>query len=484
MTNKEFYQAVFSQVHGQRDILWEDFERMEKRKKLHGIWKAAIVAAVLVAALTGIAVAADWFGLRELVLPQQNMISTIDEEGVEGEAIPMDVISLSGFMDTPESKALAEWNAFYESYDQDGEIIQAIGNDPTGFEEKYGLYSVYTQEMADKVEEIIAKYGLRLHTQFQGVFPEMWPDAVGAAFLADNHIASSGYIYEDGTFHYDGEAQVPGYGKIDYQLRRTVRGSFNDVILNIMDVSQFREWKYKTACGVTVNLSLSYAKALVVADLGDSFVTVNVLAGTETSPEDVFSSGAITEVDLEVFADGIDFRALSEVRKPDMEQLAREEEQLTAAMYTWEGYDPLYEHTGIEETVAEMYVSDLAELLDGKHDYLAEALFTNLAKRISFGEGQVVAELFVYPCVVTTQSGTYEVENAEELEAYYEEVVEPNRDELISALQSGDLFAHDGLVGVGNGAAWFGLLEDGSIRLFTLQGQNYAIRPLEGITAG
>ena len=40
-------------------------------------------------------------------------------------------------------------------------IISEIGNSPTGFEERYGHYLVYTQEMADKLEEIIAKYDKR-----------------------------------------------------------------------------------------------------------------------------------------------------------------------------------------------------------------------------------------------------------------------------------------------------------------------------------
>ena len=113
------------------------------------------------AALTGLAVAQDWFGLRELVLPQQNQVNVVEDGIATDETTLVDVISLSGYLDTPESKALAEWNAFTESYDADGSIIASIGNQPTGFEETYGLYLVYTQEMADKLEEILAKYNLR-----------------------------------------------------------------------------------------------------------------------------------------------------------------------------------------------------------------------------------------------------------------------------------------------------------------------------------
>lgn len=465
MNNKEFYQATFSQVYSHKTVRWEDFERMKKRKNLRRLFAVA-AAAALMAALTGLAVAQDWFGLRELLLPQQNQVNVVEDGIATDETTLVDVISLSGYLDTPESKALAEWNAFTESYDADGSIIASIGNQPTGFEETYGLYLVYTQEMADKLEEILAKYNLRLHTELQVIPPELWTDAVGAAFLAENHTVYSGYIYEDGTFQYDGAAQIPGYGKIDYQFRRAVRGSFNDVILNVQDLAEFQEWKYLTACGVTVNLALSDGKALILVDLGDSFITVNVLAGTETSPEDVFSSGSITGADLEALADSINFTALAEIRTPDMEQLAQAEERLINGLGGDEESDPLWAYTGIEQAAAEVFVQELADLLAG-------------------GERLAVAERFAYPCNVKTDSGMYTVDSPESLLEYYDEAIGPYVYELLDELQNGELFAYDGLVGVGNGAAWFGLVEDGEIRLFTLQAADWnGVRPVEEITAG
>ena len=169
--------------------------------------------------------------------------------------------------------------------------------------------------MSDKFDEIVEKYRLSLHSWSEMILPDGWSGAVGN-FLLDGNTAYTGYIYEDGTFAYDGDADIPDYGVADYQFRRSVRGCFNEVILNIDDVSRYQEWVYETACGLPVTLALGPAKGLIIADLGDSFVTVNVLAGTETDPNDIFSSGPISAENLETLADSFDFTVLTPAEPP------------------------------------------------------------------------------------------------------------------------------------------------------------------------
>ena len=51
--------------------------------------------------------------------------------------------------------------------------------------------------------------------------------------------------------------------------------------------------------------------------------------------------------------------------------------------------------------------------------------------------------------------------------------------DLIPKLDYTTLFTRNGLVGVGDGAAWFGLVEDGEIRLFSLwSGQGLGVGPI------
>lgn len=281
---------------------------------------ALAVAVGLTAALSGLAMAANFLGLRDILLPEKGSVNVLDGDGavIPGETVARDFISLSGYQDTPESRALAEWQAFLETYDQDGAIIRRIGNSPTGFEQDYGLYLVYTQEMADRLDEIVSKYRLKLHRSMETVLPTVWPLAVGRDFLREDNTAWSGYIYENGTFRYDGEAALDGYGIIEYQFSRNVRGSFDDVVLNIGDLSDFREWGYQTADGTAVTLGLGkWSRSLIMADLEDCFVLVNVLAGEEA--DDTFSSGSIGRAELEALADSFDFSGLSPVKAPDLD---------------------------------------------------------------------------------------------------------------------------------------------------------------------
>ena len=311
MKNEELYQKTFSQVQSSHRIQWEDMK--EKRSGKLPSKKMVVLAAVvcLLAGLSTVAAASGWFGLRDLTLPKQRVVMPVDPETDEREEQMVDVISLQGYAGTPENQAVAEWQNFLTNYDQDGSILEEIGNGPTGLDRRYDLYLVYTREMADKLDEIVEKYGLSLHTDIYDFLSDKEVcQAVGGDFLGENR-AYSAYMYEDGTFKFDGEGYIHSYGRVDYQFMRCVRGSFTDVILNVGDVSQYREWSYRTACGVPATLALGPGKALIIADLEDSFVTLNVLAGTETDPDDIFSSGPLSAENLEALADSFDFTKLT-----------------------------------------------------------------------------------------------------------------------------------------------------------------------------
>lgn len=454
MSNKRFYQETFSQVHGTREIRWEDYQTMKHGKSLK--WVVSLAAAAgLLAALSALALAANFFGLRDVLLPEKHSVDVLDENGavVPGEREFQDFVSLSGWGDAPESRALAEWEAFLEGYDRDGAIIGEIGNEPTGFEDRYGLYLVYTQEMADKLEEIIARYGLKLHEWMEVVLPETWGTAVGN-FFKENVTPYSGYIYENGTFRFDGDAALEGYGTVDYQFSRSVKGTFDDVALNIGDLSDFEEWGYRAADGTPVTLGLgARTRSLILADLGDSFVLVNVLAGKEA--DDTFSSGAIGRAELEELADSFVYSALTPVREPDLDAILdantrqMEELQNQPIETSPEAEDPLYIQTGIAANVGREFVLNLADLLAG-------------------GRKEDAADLLVYPAQVKTTGGEWIVNTPEEFLEHY--------DESAGAALAADLRADPepfgggtGLASAAGGAVWFGQTEDGQIRVFTLQ---------------
>ena len=479
MSNREFYQETFSQVRGTGEIRWEDYEMRKRGRSLK--WLVTLAASVaLLAALSALAVAANFFGLRDALLPEKGSVNVVDENGivVPGEKELKDFVSLSGWADTPESRALAEWQAFLEGYDQDGAIISEIGNSPTGFEERYGHYLVYTQEMADKLEEIVAKYELKLHQWMEVVLPETWPQAVGG-FFRENVVPYSGYIYENGTFRFDGDAELgagelKGYGTIEYQFSRSVKGTFDDVVLNIGDLSDFEEWGYQTEDGTSVTLGLGARnRSLILADLGDSFVLVNVLTGREG--DDTFSSGAIGWAELEALADSFVYSALTPAREPDLNAILESNTQYMEALQEppiettpAESEDPLYTRTGIRSDVARDFVLLLAE-------------------RIEDGRKEEVADLLVYPAQVEVSSGTFTVNTPEEFLPYYDEIIGQNRLGLSTAMtweptptESQISSNGSGLAFVADGAVWFGLVEDGVIRVFTIQTDQAAVRAWDG----
>ena len=130
-----------------------------KKNRTHLSYRklAVLVAClVLMLSLSIVAYAANWFGLRDLLLPFINQSSSIEEES--------STIGLSGYQGSKEWQALAEWREFVSQYDPDGRIYQNIDGRLDSSFARYSCYLVYSQEMAEEIDRITEKYGLVLHT--------------------------------------------------------------------------------------------------------------------------------------------------------------------------------------------------------------------------------------------------------------------------------------------------------------------------------
>jgi len=450
MNNKQRYQDTFAQVRFTGRLTPED---MERKNRPHSAGRIIMLAAVvcLVAALGITAGASGIFGLQGMVLrPEQELSagtdSTESEQGPPTVSTPaetydtVDTISLSGFAGSPEKQAVTEWQQFLNTYDMDKKLLDAIGNNPTGLEEKYGLYQVYTQEMADKLEEITAKYGLELHSEFFEV-PGTWDRAAGGAFLPEDITGFYGYMYEDGSFHFDGEWTMSDSRSMSFQFGRWVKGSFNEVVLNIGYADDYREWTYMTDCGAAVTLAISPQKSLILMDSEDVTITVNVLEGSNTGY--LGHESGITEEILEAFADSIDFTVLSPVRAPIL--------PLEEPVQQPEG-DLIFQNTGITEAAAQEF-------------------YCSLYRAVDENRRQDVAAMIVWPRKVVTPAGEFLIQSAEEFLPYYEDVF---TDDVVTAMlhnqytmERADLFAWDGQVCGAGGEIRFGLV-GGSIRVQTV----------------
>lgn len=312
---EDLYQTVM-ELHT-TNFNMEDYNKMKNKQK-HRIKIIATTSSVcIILAASTTAYAMNMFGMKDIgsQIHKNNPLMTTKEntsaKNLTAEpSVPLeDVISLQGFADSNECKAVNEWNRFTSNYDQDGALLKKAGTGSTGMgvDSKYDLYFVYTQEMADKLDEIVKKYNLTLHTtlNIDITTEELIHKVASGNFLGTANTNKGAYMYEDGTFHIDGCANLASGLKIDYLLSNYKKGTFNDVVLNIGNKNDYDEWSYKTACGINVHLAISPENSLIIADLGDSYMTIKVLAGTASGFLE--EKGKITSFNLEELANSFDF---------------------------------------------------------------------------------------------------------------------------------------------------------------------------------
>ena len=269
-----------------------------------------IIAAAVVSAMGISAYAAFKGGLEGVAFGQPTGSSESTEAEMtrypELDPAKNQMISLQGYSDTDEYKASKEWREFEDNYDKDWSICDAYDKeckrtkkDP--FEEKYPGYGIYSQEMADKADELIKKYNLKLRGKMldmdinekvlQEKFGDIWTGIVGA-----------GYCYEDGTFSLDAD-----YEKVSFQIRRVMKGSFDTVYLNVGQISSYEQWTYKTKCGVEVSIALNDRGGVVLANTPKGFVAINLC---ENWDEDGNPMPPYTKAQIEDLADHINFNNL------------------------------------------------------------------------------------------------------------------------------------------------------------------------------
>ena len=118
------------------------------------------IAVAVVAALGATAFAAINGGLANLSFGKSSWGPSIEED-IKNSLPAREFVSSQGYPDSPEYQATKEWIAFDDSYDREFKILDAFdaeirrtGVDP--FAEKYGDYGIYSQEMADKIDELCA----------------------------------------------------------------------------------------------------------------------------------------------------------------------------------------------------------------------------------------------------------------------------------------------------------------------------------------
>ena len=263
-----------------------------------------ILIAAVVSALGITAFAVFYGGIGPLSFGRSSWGPSIEED-IKNSVPPREEISAQGYPDSPEYKATAEWLRFEQNYDRDFKILyeadaeeKRTGKDPFA---KYSAYNVYSKEMADKVDEITAKYNLKIHTGFDDGDEKKLEEKVGDIF--NDNITGAAYFYDDGTFQMDALYK----NHLNFQIRRCMRGYFDTVTINVGTTKGFNEYTYVTKSGISVTISTGTdargnRRAFITANLKKSFVTINI------QPKDYDGNiNNYTNKDIEDIADSFFF---------------------------------------------------------------------------------------------------------------------------------------------------------------------------------
>ena len=281
-------------------------------------WNKALLAAAIIALsllLVGCAVV-YMLSLHEIKMGEQ--LTSYDSfsydpdtgmpvEYLGKETVNQQVLSFAGMKNTPAFQAAQEWFDFRQAYDPDGKIQQSVwGNEPE-FPAEYSGYGLYTQEMKEKLDELLEKYDLKLkgapvpfRTKKQLLRAMGIEDALNSNSKAQMRIFQAEY-YENGNldliFFFDipgeegTEAVTNAFCCLYYRQKDCLISDYATVGAD----SDWREWNNKTESGDEV---------LIVRETGSD---TWVFCDTGTITTTLRLENSLTDKQVELAADAIDF---------------------------------------------------------------------------------------------------------------------------------------------------------------------------------
>lgn len=204
---------------------------------------------------------------------------------------PTQLLSIQGV----HMEALAEWIAFTNTYDQDLTIAGEAERTGSAWElpDNYHLtYGCYSQEMVDKLDEIVAKYDLKLlsaYTTCQRYEMDVMFDALGFdGVMLD--CPSAEVEYADGDFYLEGSFWLELFLTMDGEqwkcdneivtVQYSVKEYFDPRTSGVIDFDNYTQWDYTRKDGRQILLALSEGAARIYADMDNAMMTVSLSGNT------------------------------------------------------------------------------------------------------------------------------------------------------------------------------------------------------------
>ena len=292
---------------------------------------AAIIALTLL--LVGCAVVYV-LSMQEINIGQQQTYQDVFEYDPDSgqaiaylgqETVTEEVLTLAGLKGSPNYQAAQEWFDFKQTYDPNKEILSSVWGNLPEFPPEYASYNIYTQEMKDKLDEIIEKYDLKLiGSTIPFKTEELTLKALGLENIAvpgADAIMELDYAsyQECGNLNMDFNFILPGAAdENDLETRCHIyymhKDAFTEDVISLGEIETWKEWNYTTASGADVLIfrSPNDWRGYIFCDMQNYTVTlrfafIDEQYTTDITGKTVHEQEFMTDQQIERLADAIDF---------------------------------------------------------------------------------------------------------------------------------------------------------------------------------
>ena len=269
---------------------YDEAENCSVTKRIgHSVRRTMLIAAViaLMILLVGCAVVYA-LRLQDMSIGQETYTQFFDDDGKfldEPVEKTRDILTIYGHSGDSIQQALTEWFDFLETYDPEGKLMDNAP-DHEEIPNRYEYtYSCYTQAMVEKVDEIAAKYDLKLLDEwipFQQYQSDIFFEETGiGSFLhadAGAEISNvAGMWYPPYNFDMDfklssDDLDVNIWGTIIYAHKDYLPRAFPGG----MDLSMFEQWDHTAPDGTSLLLALNdKGNAYIITELENAMLILN-----------------------------------------------------------------------------------------------------------------------------------------------------------------------------------------------------------------
>lgn len=332
---------------------------------------AAAIAAALLLVGCGIVYA---LRLQDMSIGKGTYTQRFDDKGKAIDPVEksLDIITPYGRSGDAIQQALKEWYEFQESYDQDHALMTNEPDIPSIPNQYEYTYSCYTQEMVDKVNEIAAKYDLKLLDEwipFQRYQSDIFLEETGiqSLLLPDSGAqitGMAGMLYPPYNFSMEFNLVTENAGTLMTSYGYARKDYFPRAFPGGMDIDAYEQWDHTTPGGTKLLLALSSkGQGEIIAEQENAMIMISIDGNRATSHTNYpDASEVMTKAELESIADQFDYSV-----QPKEVDRAVVEEKLAAAEAAYQA-----ENAYVPETYADF------------SDYLKRNIFPNENKQYTF----------------------------------------------------------------------------------------------------